>query len=656
MADNESLGVGNSVNGVRQGLHVGKSAVKGTAKVVKVGAKGAVKAGKGVKIAITTISSIVGFFAAHIVPVVIVVVILCSIFAHEEANRIIPDPDLEQIIAYFDYFFGKDPFRDLYTVKQVDLNNEAKIKKVYDDKWVYIPSRNEYSEFDKYLLYACFAVYAKNVTDTSGSGGTVESGTKKTKWDNAKMEWANADHANELNGKNPNTPHANYVMKLCENIMKLFLYKENGGNPPYPDTISDGTGMALLVTDGFMQNEYDKKSAAYNTESGSSKPTGSSFVNSNSRFTEKIYTRNYDRIISNMAYLMDGNNTMGVESGKEDTYEILKTAILNKWATLKYGLTSATGGSIAGIAANEEVGTKGEKYWTGCNSWVKMMGGPVPADWCAIFVGWCIEQAGYDPADYAWAAGCMTWEKQARDAQVWESNQRSPQIGYAAIFNGGAHTGIVIEIFDGGIVCAEGNSGSSYTDPWFLGSSVQHNRHYFSHGDIDGYVKLPAGAVNTNTGTGSGVSGIRTTPPQYGNKNYMPSNMGGYSPFCGDVNIFPAIHGRGQNKGNCTAYAWGRACEVYGYGVASKLPTNNAMNWYGSWSGNKGQTPKPGAIAVWADSWAGHVAFVEEVYSNGSILLSQSAYNKYFFRSETVSKANNYGYSGTFLGFIYPKG
>ena len=655
MANNESLGVENSVNGVRQGLHVGKSTVKGAARVTKVGVKGAVKAGKGVKIAITTISSIVGFFAAHIVPVVIVVVIICSIFAGQDQAKIrVPDPDLEQIIEYFNCFFGKDPFRDLYTVKQVDLNNQGKVSKVYDNTWVYIPSRNEFNEFDKYLLYACFAVYAKNTSDTSGSGGTVESGSDRTKWDNAKREWTEANATGEFE-KGATHTHANYIMKLCEDVMKLFLYREDNGNPPYPKTISEGTSMALLVTDGYMQNEYDKKSAANSTQSSSSNTTGSSFGSSHNRFTKGIYTRNYNRIITNMAYIMDGNNTMGVEYGKEDTYKSIETAVLNKWATLKYGLTNATGGSIAGIAANEEVGTKGEKYWTGCQSWIKAIGGPVGADWCSIFVGWCIEQAGYDPADYAWSAGCMTWERQARSADVWESDRRSPQLGYAAIFNGGAHTGIVIEIFDGGIVCAEGNSGSSSTSPWYLGSSVQHNRHYYSSGDIDGYVKLPAGAINTDTGTGNGVSGIRTTPPQYGNKNYMPTNMGGYSPFTGSINIYPSIHGRGPDRGNCTAYAWGRVCEVYGRSVASKMPTSNACNWYGQWSGNKGQTPKPGAVAVWDDGSAGHVAFVEEVYSNGSILISQSAYNSYFFKSKTVSKANNYGYSGTFLGFIYPK-
>ena len=179
---------------------------------------------------------------------------------------------------------------------------------------------------------------------------------------------------------------------------------------------------------------------------------------------------------------------------------------------------------------------------------------------------------------------------------------------------------------------------------------MQHNKHYFSSGDIDGYVKLPTGG-----GSGAqagGVNGVRTAAPEYGNKNYMPTSHGGYSPFGGEYSLYPQIHGRGSNKGNCTAYCWGRACEVYGRSVANKLPTCDAGGWYAKWNGNKGQTPKAGSIAV----WDGHVAFVERVNSDGSIFLSQSGYNSYFFKTATANKSGNWGYSTTFYGFIYPKG
>jgi surface antigen len=36
----------------------------------------------------------------------------------------------------------------------------------------------------------------------------------------------------------------------------------------------------------------------------------------------------------------------------------------------------------------------------------------------------------------------------------------------------------------------------------------------------------------------------------------------------------------------------------------------------------RGSTPKVGSVAVWG-GWEGHVAYVEEVYSNGTIRVSE---------------------------------
>lgn len=154
--------------------------------------------------------------------------------------------------------------------------------------------------------------------------------------------------------------------------------------------------------------------------------------------------------------------------------------------------------------------------------------------------------------------------------------------------------------------------------------------------------------------TYSNVGTVRATVPTYGNVNYMPTNKGGYNPFKGSLNMYPQIHGRGSNKGNCTSYAWGRVCEIWGDSVAKKLSTGNAWTWYSKWIGSKSSTPLPGDVAVWSDGGAGHVAVVEAVYPDGSILISESGYNSYLFKTVKVTKANNYGYIGTFLGFIHP--
>lgn len=146
----------------------------------------------------------------------------------------------------------------------------------------------------------------------------------------------------------------------------------------------------------------------------------------------------------------------------------------------------------------------------------------------------------------------------------------------------------------------------------------------------------------------------RTTAPTKDNK-YYNSNI---NPFVS------AGYGIFQNNGNCTAYAYARFYETTG--SKPKLSTGNAENWYGKTSDGykRGQIPKIGAIVCWkkgkagdSSDGAGHVAFVEEVKSNGDIVVSESAWKKYIFRTKTYKKADNYetGLSGTykFQGFIY---
>ena len=608
---NSGMDIGGATQRTVQGLRVGKSAVKGTAKVVKGGAKAAKGVGMAVKAVIGIISSLsAGGLVILGGALIVIVVIVCSIWQGQNKTTTEVDPDLEIIEAYYSEFLQEA--KNDYKLHQVELNNEYKVKSVDDSKLIVINKRGEYNKLDLKLLYAGFYAYTTNYID-SNSGDT----DKKTIWDNCASTWKTAKDSNVS---------CKYVIDTWERVISLFLYDENGSL--FPTSIKDGRNMALLVTDTYMKEEYP------NTSDDEEKDNKSHNAN---------YERNYKRIIDNIWYALDGNSDI---ADRDSTEQI----ITQKWKNFQYGIISGNGSTIAEVAANEAIGTKGQKYWSGCQAWISAVGGPTGADWCSIFVGWCIEQAGYNPADYSWAAGCTSWEYAAKEAGIWENSQRNAKVGYAAIFNGGAHTGIVIEVYDDRIVCAEGNSGSSNTTPYYKGSSVQHNTHYYSRNDIDGYVKLPQDGGNT--GDAQNQNGkIRTTAPQFGDKNYMPKSQGGYSPFEGIYSLYPQIHGRGSSNGNCTAYCWGRACEYYGKDVANQLPTCDAGGWFARWNGNKGQTPKAGSIAV----WDGHVAFVERVNDDGTILISQSSYVGFVFKTSTTSKSNNWGCSKTFFGFIYPK-
>ncbi len=140
---------------------------------------------------------------------------------------------------------------------------------------------------------------------------------------------------------------------------------------------------------------------------------------------------------------------------------------------------------------------------------------------------------------------------------------------------------------------------------------------------------------------------IRTTCPSYDNPYYF-SRM---NPF----------YAAGYGMPNCTAYAYGRVYEILGY--KPNLSVWSAGQWwfdninYGWYS--YGSVPAPGAVACW-DKWDGvngHVAVVEEVYSDGTVLMSESSwsgrmFNSFTMRWDSSDELTNY----RFLGYIYPLG
>lgn len=110
---------------------------------------------------------------------------------------------------------------------------------------------------------------------------------------------------------------------------------------------------------------------------------------------------------------------------------------------------------------------------------------------------------------------------------------------------------------------------------------------------------------------------------------------------------------------NCVGYAWGRFYEILG--KAPRLSRGNAEMWFGTVDGYKrGKTPKLGAVICWrkgkvgnyADG-AGHVAIVEKVYTDGSILISESGYKAFRFRTRKLNPPYSIGGAYVFQGFIY---
>lgn len=143
----------------------------------------------------------------------------------------------------------------------------------------------------------------------------------------------------------------------------------------------------------------------------------------------------------------------------------------------------------------------------------------------------------------------------------------------------------------------------------------------------------------------------RTDAPSYTDLHWIKTTYGGYN-RCILINSTT-----GSVIPNCVGYAWGRFLEENQI-TDCNLSRGNAENWFGNTSDGyeRGQTPKLGAVICWHSSVSGgHVAIVEQIYNDGKILTSNSAYSGSRFYMKTLSPPSYYmGSAYTFQGFIYP--
>lgn len=147
----------------------------------------------------------------------------------------------------------------------------------------------------------------------------------------------------------------------------------------------------------------------------------------------------------------------------------------------------------------------------------------------------------------------------------------------------------------------------------------------------------------------------RTSAPTESNKFYLKAGKGGYNRA---LEINTKTH---SCIPNCCGLVHGRWLESQNqtdYKTYDKLCIGDAHSYYGKEDGYKrGKTAKLGSIICFKKSGgSGHVAFVEEIKSNGDIITSNSAYGGSRFFLKTLKKANNYSYGSgyTLQGFIYP--
>ena len=156
----------------------------------------------------------------------------------------------------------------------------------------------------------------------------------------------------------------------------------------------------------------------------------------------------------------------------------------------------------------------------------------------------------------------------------------------------------------------------------------------------------------------------RLTRPEAGNKYYIRKASGGYSKA---IKGYPT-DAQNDVLANCVGYASSRFNEIGGYGDCRYLPPVNAELFI-QYAKQQGltieQTPSLGACMVWqggttqqVNDGAGHVAIVEAINADGSIVTSESGYGArrpFWTQTRTKGSTGNWGEKTTqykFLGFI----
>lgn len=163
----------------------------------------------------------------------------------------------------------------------------------------------------------------------------------------------------------------------------------------------------------------------------------------------------------------------------------------------------------------------------------------------------------------------------------------------------------------------------------------------------------------------SGTFTPRLTRPEAGNKYYITDSAGGWS---------HAIPGNSKFRDrqnnvlpNCVGYAYGRYHEIAGQKEMNLFDPTNAEDIYENarqHGRNVSQTPSLGSVLVLSkgkigkqyNDGPGHVAVVEQINSDGSILTSESGWSSSnpFWTQTRRKEDNNYaGNSYGFVGFVH---
>lgn len=146
----------------------------------------------------------------------------------------------------------------------------------------------------------------------------------------------------------------------------------------------------------------------------------------------------------------------------------------------------------------------------------------------------------------------------------------------------------------------------------------------------------------------------RLTEPSASDPRWIMSSYGGYNDCIAGSNGPPSV------LPNCTGYVHGRCMEIADVTTDNLgLSFGNAVEYWNGSSSDWEQSSEPslGAVVVYYQNVGqqpGHVAVVEEIIDNDTIVISQSDYGGARFSTWTCTRATNWTpfTNVSFLGFL----
>lgn len=188
----------------------------------------------------------------------------------------------------------------------------------------------------------------------------------------------------------------------------------------------------------------------------------------------------------------------------------------------------AASADIAAVAleeyekSSENVGGFKYKDWYGLND-----------NWCAMFVCWCADQCGYiEQGIVPKTASVYGFYSYYKDKGLFHYKEENytPKAGDIIIYNVSEHTGLVVG-YDKEtdiVTTVEGNTGSSGTSPYHLGSQVNKREYERTNARITGFCS-PQYPVDGNGNWGNAGDG----PLQGGETIQIPAGLGAVHTYMG---------------------------------------------------------------------------------------------------------------------------